>query len=170
MTEELIRSIDSALASLESLKTLLESFAGSQAENATGQNASPKSFELTIDDVRKVLADVARESVQARESVKMLLKKYGADKLSDVKQSDYASLKADGERILAERLDEQCSMADLAMLQSEMANLESEGLGNRVFDVISQFTEDGDGNLSKVPSESYPALMKSFVALREEVE
>ena len=51
--------------------------------------------ELTLEDVRGVLSDIARSG--NREGVKSLLEKYGASKLSAIDPNDYAALLKDAE-------------------------------------------------------------------------
>jgi len=50
---------------------------------------------LTLEDVRAVLADKSRKGYTAE--VKALLLKHGADKLSDIRPTEYQSLLADAE-------------------------------------------------------------------------
>lgn len=54
-----------------------------------------KAKNITIEDVRPVLADISRNGHTAE--VKELLKKYGANKLSEVKTEDLFSLLKDAE-------------------------------------------------------------------------
>lgn len=53
--------------------------------------------ELALEDVRKYLAELSRDGHTAQ--VKLLLIKYGANKLSEVKPSDYKSLLKDAEAV-----------------------------------------------------------------------
>ena len=55
----------------------------------------PAEKELTLEEVRAVLADKSRAGFT--EQVKELLKKYGADKLSAVDPAEYKALLADAE-------------------------------------------------------------------------
>lgn len=57
--------------------------------------AEPVEPELTLEDVRGVLSDIARSG--NREGVKSLLEKYGASKLSAIDPNDYAALLKDAE-------------------------------------------------------------------------
>lgn len=57
--------------------------------------AKPVEPELTLEDVRGVLSDIARSG--NREGVKSLLEKYGASKLSAIDPNDYAALLKDAE-------------------------------------------------------------------------
>jgi hypothetical protein len=58
---------------------------------------TPPPKQLTLEDVRGVLADKSRSG--HREAVQALLKKYGAERLSAVAQKHYAELLADAEDI-----------------------------------------------------------------------
>lgn len=53
--------------------------------------------ELALEDVRKYLAELSRDGHTAQ--VKQLLNKYGANKLSEVKASDYKALLKDAEAV-----------------------------------------------------------------------
>ena len=53
--------------------------------------------ELTLEDVRGVLSDIARNG--NREGVKSLLEKYGASKLSAIAPNNYAALLKDAEEL-----------------------------------------------------------------------
>lgn len=93
------------------LSSLLES-AGNEEESAPADESQPAATEvsnaltvpavpaepkLTLEDVRGVLADIAR--CGNREGVKTLLEKYGASKLSAIDPRDYASLLKDAEEL-----------------------------------------------------------------------
>ena len=52
---------------------------------------------LKLTDVRKVLAEKARVSKANTDAVRELLKKHGADKLSEIDPQEYESLLADAE-------------------------------------------------------------------------
>ena len=67
----------------------------SDESNAPTVPAVPAEPKLTLEDVRGVLADIAR--CGNREGVKTLLEKYGASKLSAIDPKDYASLLKDAE-------------------------------------------------------------------------
>lgn len=53
--------------------------------------------ELALEDVRKYLAELSRDGHTAQ--VKQLLNKFGANKLSEVKSSDYKALLKDAEAV-----------------------------------------------------------------------
>ena len=68
-----------------------------EVSNAPTIPAEPAEPKLTLEDVRGVLADIAR--CGNREGVKTLLEKYGASKLSAIDPKDYASLLKDAEEL-----------------------------------------------------------------------
>ena len=55
--------------------------------------------ELTLEDVRGVLSDIARSG--NREGVKSLLERYGASKLSAIDPNNYAALLKDAEELVS---------------------------------------------------------------------
>ena len=57
----------------------------------------PEEKPLTLEDVRAVLADKSRQGFTSE--VKELLKKHGADKLSEINPAEYKALLADAEVI-----------------------------------------------------------------------
>ncbi len=57
--------------------------------------AEPETPKLSFEDVRGILADIARAG--NREGVKALLEKYGASKLSALAQEHYAAILKDAE-------------------------------------------------------------------------
>lgn len=71
--------------------------AAKEAEPKEQAGASPKEPEkkLTLADVRAVLAEKSRAGYT--QEVKAIIEKHGADKLSDVDESEYAALLADAE-------------------------------------------------------------------------
>ena len=82
--EELIRVSD----------VLIKLFSEKEAEPKKSSK-KPKAKEVTLAEVRAVLADKSRQGHTAK--VKELLAKYGADKLSGIDASKYAELKAEAE-------------------------------------------------------------------------
>ena len=85
-------------------KTLTEMFSGADVEPeaaakeekpAKKAEKKPKAKEITLAEVRAVLAEKSRQGHTGE--VKELLQKYGADKLSDVDPSRYADLMAEAE-------------------------------------------------------------------------
>jgi len=73
----------------------LEEESGKQPEKE--QPAEPQKTEVTLDDVRKVLAEKSRMGYKAE--VKALVKKHGADKVSSLKQTEYATVIKEAEQI-----------------------------------------------------------------------
>ena len=67
---------------------LYQMFSGSKETSDTA---------LKLTDVRKVLAEKARVSKANTDAVRELLKKHGADKLSEIDPQEYKSLLADAE-------------------------------------------------------------------------
>ncbi len=66
-----------------------------EAEEQPAEKESPAEKALVLEDVRAVLAEKSR--LGYTEQVRGLLKKYGADRLSAIKQEDYRALLADAE-------------------------------------------------------------------------
>ncbi len=74
----------------------LEEESGKQPEKE--QPAPDESVKgITLDDVRKVLAEKSRMGYKAE--VKALVKKHGADKVSSLKQTEYAAVIKEAEQI-----------------------------------------------------------------------
>ena len=86
---------------LESSGTEEESDSLDESQSAVSDESNaptvPAEQKLTLEDVRGVLADIAR--CGNREGVKTLLEKYGASKLSAIDPKDYASLLKDAEEL-----------------------------------------------------------------------
>ncbi len=86
---------------LESSGTEEESASLDESQSAVSDESNapavPAEQKLTLEDVRGVLADIAR--CGNREGVKTLLEKYGASKLSAIDPKDYASLLKDAEEL-----------------------------------------------------------------------
>lgn len=93
--KELRKNFDDALVLLKKVFDGLES----ECSKDEKSKETPKA-EVSIDDVRIVLADVARLSPLSREGVKNLLQEYGASKLSEVDVKNYSSLKERAEELL----------------------------------------------------------------------
>ena len=92
-------AVNELSALLQNLGTSEQSVPGNESQpsatevtTATTATAEP---ELTLEDVRGVLSDIARSG--NREGVKSLLEKYGASKLSAIDPNDYAALLKDAE-------------------------------------------------------------------------
>lgn len=78
--KELVEKLWNAVAAISSVADILES-------------QLPKEDLPTLEDVRKVLAELSRDG--HTEEVRALLKRYGADKLSLVNPEQYRNLLAD---------------------------------------------------------------------------
>ena len=61
------------------------------------QPAEPQKTEVTLDDVRKMLAEKSRMGYKAE--VKALVKKHGADKVSELPEGTYAGVLKEAEQI-----------------------------------------------------------------------
>lgn len=83
---------DAAAAIKDAADTLAEMFGGKAAEEAAPTPAEP---ELTLEQVRAVLAEKSRQGYTAE--IRSLLQKYGAAKLSGVDPKYYKALLADVE-------------------------------------------------------------------------
>lgn len=95
MSNDELKSL--ALALCDCGKTLIR-IADAMAEKKEDQpnvDAKPTEKELTLEDVRAVLAEKARAG--HTEQVRELLKKYGADRLSAVEPAKYQALLKDAE-------------------------------------------------------------------------
>lgn len=60
-------------------------------------NDEPKEEEIKLEDVRKVLVNLSRNGLT--KEVRELLKKYGADKLSEIDSKNYIALLDDAENL-----------------------------------------------------------------------
>ena len=89
-----IEELRSAVAAISAAADwLTKMFSGeTQAEDAP---ASPPEPELTLEQVRAVLADKSRQGHTAE--IRALLQKYGASKLSQIEPAHYKALLAEAE-------------------------------------------------------------------------
>lgn len=77
-------------------ETLAELFSGSdETDTAEAPAAAPEAKTITLEEVRAVLADKSRAGFTA--DIRKLLKKHGADKLSEIDPTHYTALLADAE-------------------------------------------------------------------------
>lgn len=76
-------------------ETMAQMFSSDVKEVKKEQKKEPKEKQLTLTDVRKVLAEKSRNGHTAK--VKELLIKYEADKLSEIDPSKYSDLLAEVE-------------------------------------------------------------------------
>ena len=88
-----IKDLRSAAATInEVANTLAEMFSTASADDAPATPAEPQ---LTLEQVRAVLADRSRMGFTAE--IRALLQKYGAAKLSGIDPANYKALVADAE-------------------------------------------------------------------------
>ena len=90
-----IKDLRSAAATInEVANTLAEMFSTASADEAPDV-AAPAEPQLTLEQVRAVLADKSRMGFTAE--IRSLLQKYGAAKLSGIDPTNYKALVADAE-------------------------------------------------------------------------
>lgn len=94
--EELHRCGDALIGVAE---TLAQLFSESDEANPKKEasTAAPENKAITLEEVRAVLADKSRAGFTA--DIRDLLKKYGADKLSEIDPAHYTALLADATRV-----------------------------------------------------------------------
>lgn len=80
----------------EAAKTLTEMFSSSKPEEKTVEPTKAEPT-LTLSDVRAKLAEKSRNGYTAK--VKELLRTHGADKLSEIDPSEYATLMQEAEEL-----------------------------------------------------------------------
>ena len=83
------------MTKIEALKAVIEALKA--LSEALNEEYSEKQSEPKLEDVRAVLADISRSG--KTQEMKVLLAKYRAVKLSEVKPEDYPALLADAEEI-----------------------------------------------------------------------
>ena len=86
------------LALVDDLKALADSVqavANAIGSNEPDEDIKPKEKEVTLEEVRGVLAEKSHAGFTA--GIRDLLKKYGADKLSQIEPSNYKALLIDAE-------------------------------------------------------------------------
>jgi len=95
--QELRRCGETLISISETLVQMFSTPADSKASDVAESEATTKAPEkkLTLEDVRAVLAEKSRAGHTAQ--VKALIKKHGADKLSEIDPMNYAALLADAE-------------------------------------------------------------------------
>lgn len=90
-----IKDLRTAAATINDVaNTLAEMFSTASADEAH-DDASPAEPELTLEQVRAILADKSRLGFTAQ--IRALLQKYGAPKLSGIAPANYKALVADAE-------------------------------------------------------------------------
>lgn len=85
-----------------SIQTIAEVLASNEetprtTEKAPVKKTKPKKKELSLEDVRTVLAQKSQAGFTA--DIKKLLEKYGASKLSEIDAKDYKALMKDAEEL-----------------------------------------------------------------------
>lgn len=108
---------------------------------------------LSLTDVRKILAEKSREGYT--EQVRMLLSKYGADKLSAIKAANYRDL-AD---------EAKCLGATLEDLQEAVAEKTKEGFGAQLPDL---FEHHYASSLEDLKPSNYPGFLRDIRRLGDE--
>ena len=83
------------MTKIKALKAVIEALKA--LSEALNEEYSEKQSEPKLEDVRAVLADISRSG--KTQEMKVLLAKYHAVKLSEVKPEDYPALLADAEEI-----------------------------------------------------------------------
>ena len=95
--EELKKAADALLSVAESLQHFYSSEEPSDEEAAKESEPQQEEKVYSFTDVRSILADKSRKGYTA--AVKDLLRKYGAEKLSDLAPENYAAIVADVEAL-----------------------------------------------------------------------
>ena len=91
-----IKDLRTAAATINDVaNTLVEMFSGGPQTGDVDEPAAPAEPQLTLEQVRAVLADKSRNGHTAE--IRSLLQKYGAAKLSGIDPANYKALLADAE-------------------------------------------------------------------------
>ena len=91
-----IKDLHTAAATINDVaNTLAEMFSGDPHTEGTDVPAAPAEPQLTLEQVRAVLADKSRNGHTAE--IRSLLQKYGAAKLSGIDPANYKALLTDAE-------------------------------------------------------------------------
>ena len=91
-----IKDLRTAAATINDVaNTLVEMFSGDPHTGDVDEPAAPAEPQLTLEQVRAVLADKSRKGHTAE--IRTLLQKYGAAKLSGIDPANYKALLADAE-------------------------------------------------------------------------
>jgi len=93
--EELVSCAEGMISAVNAIRELLSSEKALPAEPAETESVEEKTYEYI--DVRRACSEKSGNNHTA--AVKALIAKYGAEKLSDVKESDYPALMRDLEEI-----------------------------------------------------------------------
>ena len=95
--ENLATSIGTLLEALNS-DAESRSVDGKETENQNSVDEQKVKKDLNIEEVRRILADKARAGF--KEDIRNLLKKYGANKLSEIDPVNYQALVDDAEKLI----------------------------------------------------------------------
>ena len=91
-----IKDLRTAAATINDVaNTLVEMFSGDPHTGDVDEPAAPAEPQLTLEQVRAVLADKSRNGFTAQ--IRSLLQKYGAAKLSGIDPANYKALLAEVE-------------------------------------------------------------------------
>ena len=93
----------------------------SKESQATDAPTSPPEPELTLEQVRAVLADKSRKGHTAE--IRALLQKYGAAKLSGIDPANYKALLADAEVLTDATYKTRCSLGIIFRAVAELPSL-----------------------------------------------
>jgi len=97
LQELVVKETKSEIDSFENIYTPPELEEKSAEQPEKEWSAEPQKAEVALDDVRKVLAEKSRMGYKAE--VKALVKKYGADKVSELPEGTYARVLKEAEQI-----------------------------------------------------------------------
>lgn len=139
------------IASLSSEEGIQPDLFGQQPEVKT--EPKKKGITLSLTDVRKILAEKSREGYT--EQVRMLLSKYGADKLSAIEEANYRDL-AD---------DAQCLGATLDDLKAAVEEKSKKGLGDQITAVYEHHYAS---SLEDLKPSNYPGFLRDIRRLGDE--
>lgn len=98
---EIKEDAENLATSIGTLLEALNSDAESRSEDGKeteNQNSVDEQKDLNIEEVRRILADKARAGF--KEDIRSLLKKYGANKLSEINPAKYQALVDDAEKLI----------------------------------------------------------------------
>ena len=90
-----IKDLRSAVATINEVANTLAEMFSAESDDEAPAVATPAEPQLTLEQVRAVLADKSRMGFTAE--IRALLQKYGAAKLSGIDPANYKALVADAE-------------------------------------------------------------------------
>ena len=99
---KLVNALNAVIAALQELaqqqaKAEMNTFENIYPPPETEEKSAEPTKEITVADVRKLLAEKSRMGYKAE--VKALVKKYGADKVSELPEGTYAAVLKEAEQI-----------------------------------------------------------------------